>query len=130
MGLLDGGLAQSVYSAFKGKLLPGVIRRAVTPESGGLDARGDPIDVAYIEYPIEGFIEGYSDFLKGRDGIPETDAKVNFFAKSAPGFIPGKDDQARIGPAGSQWYQLRQAGTDPATALWTCRSFQIADPGE
>ncbi len=125
MGILDGPLAKSIYAGFKGKLQTGVIRQAAAPESGGLDAYGDPLDMLPVETPIEGFVETYDAAYAARASIPETDSKVCFFAQSAPEITPTIEDQIKMG---TRWFQIRKAGTDPATALWSCQSFEIAAP--
>lgn len=129
MALLTGDLAKKVFKAFKGKLLTGLIRQTVTPDSGALDDLGDPLDSAPVDTAIEGFTEDYSAYFRATAGIPDTDTKVNIFAESCPGLIPSKDDKVKlIGRFGAQWYQLRSAATDPATALWVCRAFPIPEP--
>lgn len=130
MGLLDGGLASSIYSAFKGRLLKGELRREVVPESGTTDDLGDPIDGAPETWPIEGFFENYDALFAARAGIPRTDLKVCFFAESLPdGFEPLQDDKVMLrNHLGEHWFQIRNAETDPAVALWECQSFKIRAP--
>lgn len=125
MGLLDGDLAESIYAGFKGRLIAGALRRILIPESGALDRLGDAIDVAPEDLPIEGFTEHYSAAFRAKAGIPQTDLNVCFFAATISGIRPLPDWQARLG---SKWYQLRAVDTDPATALWTCQSFEIPPP--
>jgi hypothetical protein len=118
-GLLQGQLASQIYAGFQGKLLKGTLRRPAP--SGGLDSFGDPNAVQILTWPCQGFVEGYNDFFRLRALIPETDSKVNIFAKSLPaGVAPLKDDQVLFN---GQWWQLRRAQTDPATALWVCQAF-------
>lgn len=130
MALLTGDLASQVFAAFKGKLLKGIIRQTVIPESGALDSHGDPIDSDPVDTAIEGFFENYDDAYKARAGIPLNDLQVNIFAKSCPGVTPTKDDVVKlIGTGGvAVWYQLRKVKTDPATAMWVCQSFVIPEP--
>ena len=129
MGFLEGSLAQAIYTGFKGKLLSGLIRQYSEPSSGALDAYGDPIDLSPTDTTIEGFTENYDDAYRARAGIPETDIKVNFFAKSAPGIVPTKDDIIKLtNNSVDHWYQVRRAQTDPATALWVCQAFAIEAP--
>lgn len=129
MGILDGTIAESIYAGFKGKLLVGIIRQQVTPDSGSLDAKGDPIELDPVDTPVEGFVDEYSAFFRAQAGIPDTDLKVCIFAKSAPAITPTKDDMVRFTQAGVEtWYQLRRADTDPARALWTCQGFVILAP--
>lgn len=127
MGILDGQLAQAVYAGFKGKLKTGLIRQEIAPASGALDGNGDPIDVSPVFTKIEGFTDQYSAFYKAQAGIPDTDLKVCWFAKSAPGVTPGRDDKIKIG---ATWYQVRDYRVDPATALWECQSFEIEPPAD
>src|ERR1700733_1819020 len=112
-GLLDGQLAKTVYAAFRGKLQNGTLWRAVPTISGGLDSQGDPLVTVPMTWPIQGFREDYSDFFRA-NGIPKTDSKINIFAQSiAQGTVaPLKDDKVNLA---GQWWQIRRAGTDPAT---------------
>lgn len=130
MGLLDGGLATSIYRGFKGRLLSGEIRQYVAPQSGGHDEFGDPAaTLVPVDTAIEGFTEDYDDAYAARAGIPGTDFKVNIFAQSAPAITPGKDDTGYFTRAGvKEWFQLREVRTDPAKALWTCQAFSIPEP--
>lgn len=130
MGLLDGDLARTVYAAFRGKLKSGVLRITDVPDDAVLDDYGDALGTPR-DLPIEGFTENYDAAYAARAGYPRTDLVVNIFAQSIPGIEPPKDAKVGIGPAGArQWYQIREAKTDPATALWQCRSFAIPDQGE
>lgn len=129
MGLLDYDLATQIYAGFKGRLLTGLIRQYSAPQSGALDSHGDPIDLAPVDTAIEGFTEGYDDAYRARAAIPSLDLKVNIFAKSCPGITPGKDNIVKFTRDGvGEWYQLRRAQTDPATALWVCQAFAIPEP--
>lgn len=131
--ILDGSLAQSIYDGFKGKLLTGTYSKRTVPDSGGLDALGDPQDVASTSYTFEGFIDLYSAITRAQAGIPDTDLKLCIFAKSLT-VEPERDGIAEItGPAGSiyvgKFYQVREKRIDPAGALWELQSFEIEDPG-
>lgn len=129
MGLLDGNLATAIYKGFKGKLLVGIIRQHTTPDSGSLDALGDPIEIDPVDTAMEGFVDGYSAFYRAQAGIPETDMKVCIFAKSCPSVTPSKDDLVRFTQAGVQtWYQVRAVAVDPALALWECQAFEVPEP--
>lgn len=129
MGFLDGDLAEAIYKGFKGKLSTGIIRQFSAPTSGALDEYGDPIEVAATDTDIEGFAEGYSEFYRAQAGIPETDLKVNIFAQSCPGVVPGKDDLVKLTRAGADtWYQVRKVAVDPAQALFTCQAFVVPEP--
>lgn len=135
MGLLDGGLAQSIHDGFTGKLLTAQLRKRSIPASGGLDRAGDPIvPPSPTDHPCEGFIDAYSAFTMAQAGIPDTDLKLCLFGKSLPnGVRPEKDDIAKItGPDGSiyagRWFQVRKSAIDPAGALWECQSFEIKAP--
>ncbi|HEY5412056.1 MAG TPA: hypothetical protein VIJ94_15145 [Caulobacteraceae bacterium] len=125
-GLLNGQLSKAIYAGFRGKLLKGQLWRSVISESGGLDARGDPLSTSPQTWNCQGFVENYDDAYRARAGIPETDSKVNIFAASLPnGVAPLKDDKVKMGIG---WWQLRKVGTDPATALWTCQAFECRAP--
>jgi len=129
MGILDGPLAQSIYDGFKGKLLSGTLRKNVEGDSGALDGKGDPIDVAPTDYDTEGFVDNYDDAYRARAGIPQTDVMVGIFGKSIDGVIVEKDDIASFTRSGvTTWYQVRRAKLDPAGALWDCQSFVIPEP--
>jgi hypothetical protein len=135
MGMLDGGLAQSIYDGFQGQLLQLSLRKSTQPTSGGLDDAGDPlVPPEPADLPCEGFIDLYSAFTRAQMSIPGTDLKLCIFGKSLPdGTVPAKDDICQVtGPAGSiyygRWYQLRDADCDPAGALWVSQSFEIKAP--
>lgn len=128
MSLLQGYLAQELYNGFRGKLLRATLWRAAPDVSAGLDDRGDPNLTTIFTWACQGFVEDYSDIFRLRAEIPETDSKVNIFAKSLPaGIAPLKDDKVQM-PAGQTWWQLRKVATDPATALWVCQSFRCEAP--
>lgn len=127
MALLDGDIAKKIFAAFKGKLQTGLIRQISAPSSGGTDEYGDDLDGAPTDTACEGFVEDYDDAYRARAGIPDLDVKVNIFGQSIPTITPGKDDKVQM-PTGGQWYQLRRAKKDPATALWTCQAFAIPEP--
>ncbi len=122
-GLLTGKIADAIFKGFKGKLLTGELRRE-TPNDI-LDEYGDPTLPTISYFSLEGFVDEFSDMYRVKAGIPDTDLKVNIFAKSAPTLTPTKDDKVLMNGV---WYQLRKVRTDPATALWTCQSFRIDPP--
>jgi hypothetical protein len=129
MGLLDGDLAESIYQGFKGKLLSGIFYQRIVPESGALDALGDPTDLGYTPTPCEGFTDGYSAFTRAQAGIPETDLKLCIFANSMPGVVPTQGNFAVLNTKlGPKWYEVRKRATDPAVALWECQAFEIPEP--
>lgn len=134
VGLLDGGLAGSIYRGFKGKLLKGVIRQPAVAADAVLDGHGDPTAAGTRDIKIEGFTEGYSRFTRAQAGIPATDLKLNIFAASAPGTTPAIDNLARLdrkagGRTTSQWYQIRgPVEIDPGGVLWVCQAFEIKAP--
>lgn len=124
--LLEGEIAKRVYSAFKGKLLSGTLRRESVDESSGLDEFGDPITQDASTWDCQGFVDEYSEFIRAQARIPDTDLKISIFAKSLPsGIRPVQGDQVKFR---GTWYQLRNADTDPAEALWVCRGYEIEDP--
>lgn len=131
---LDGPLAAALYAGFKGKMRAATLRKTVIPTSGGLDGRGDPLTTTGVRYGCEGFTEDYSELYKTQAGIPATDLKVCIFAASLQaGIAPAKQDQVMITgplPGGSNWYQIRDVRTDPATALWTCQAFLCPEPAD
>lgn len=129
MGLLDGDLRDSIYAAFKGKLLSGTLYGAEVPVSGALDALGDPLDVSRPEYPIEGFADAYSAFTHAQAGIPDTDLKLCFFGATIVGVVPQQGWVAKLLKKGvATWYEIRKEGIDPAGALWECQAFVVPQP--
>lgn len=128
--LFEGALASAIYAGFKGKLLKGVLRRETASGSAGLDSLGDPLATVVETWACQGFTDLYSAFYRSQAGIPDTDLKANIFAKSlAGGVVPTKDDQVKFTVSGvATWYQVRKVDVDPATALWVCQAFEIADP--
>lgn len=127
MGLLDGDLRQSIYDAFKGKLLSGEVRRKVRPSSGANDAHGDPVEVDEQIWSVEGFPDNFSRFTRAQAGIPDSTVKVCVFAQSAPSWGPHKDDLVRLG---LQWFKLGGGPLeiDPAGALWTLDGEKVEAP--
>ena len=130
MGMLDGDLAQSIYDGFRGVLLAGIIRQRAVPDSGGLDAHGDPLDLTPTDTELEGYFENYDSMYLARSGLPADSVKVAIFAKSCPAIIPTKDDLVKLTRGGvDRWFQLRRVQTDPAQALWECPdAFEIEEP--
>lgn len=129
-GILEGQLASAIYAGFKGKLSRATLWRRVLAASGALDQLGDSTEATPTTWGAEGFTDNYSDAFKAAAGIPVTDLKVCLFAKSLPaGVRPQKDDKVNLPAGSSNWYQLRKADTDPATALWTCQAYACAAPG-
>lgn len=119
-GLLDRRLSRSIFSGFKGKLHSGFIERAVVPAGTALDGNGDPAATVPQRTRIEGFVEGYSAFVRAQAGIPATDFKVNIFSASAPGFTPVVGDRGHLNGRG---FVLRgPVETDPAGVLWTAQA--------
>lgn len=130
MGLLDGDLAESIFRGFKGRLLAGILRQRAVPDSGALDALGDPEDLAQVDTSLEGFFEDYDAAYIARAALPKDSVKVCIFAKSCPDVTPTKDDLVRLTRAGiAYWFQLRRVQSDPASALWECPdAFRIPEP--
>lgn len=127
-GLLTGKIADAIFKGFKGKLLKGELRQE-TPV-GSLDPHGDASDTSIAYFAMEGFTDEFSEFYKKQAGIPESDIKVNIFAKSlASGVSPTKDDKVNFNTgSGIKWYQLRAVGIDPAEAMFTAPGFEIEPP--
>lgn len=125
-GLLEGQIANAIYNGFKNKLLKGTLRRVM---AATVNEAGDPLPASSQAWPMQGFVDLYSERYRAEFGVPDTDAVVNVFAKSLPtGVQPQKDDQVKFR---GQWYQLRTVVADPAQALWTCqRSFTIPEPSD
>jgi hypothetical protein len=124
--LLEGKIAKAVHKGLKGKLLRGTLRKNVSAVSTGLDDLGDPVDTAPESYRCEGFVDNYDAAYSARAGIPSTDVQINIIAGSLKkGIIPETDDKVLMK---GQWHQLREAKTDPATAMWVCRGFEIEPP--
>lgn len=122
--LLDGAIARIVAGAFRGKLKVTTLRKP--GRAGGLDDNGDAIPAPATTYSCEGYTDEYTAYFRAVAGIPQTDSKVCIIAGSLPrGIAPGRDDQVYVG---GKWYQLREANTDPATALWECQAYEIPEP--
>jgi membrane-bound ClpP family serine protease len=121
--ILQGPLANAIFAGFKDRLLVGTHRRETLGTT--LDEYGDPTGSTVTTTAVQGFVSGYNEFFRATAGIPDTDVKVNIFAKSAPDLVPTKDDLVLFN---SVWYQIRSVRVDPATALWTCQSFVTEAP--
>lgn len=130
MSLLEGDLANAIYTGFKGKLLSGRVIRKGAASSGGTDAHGDPIDVDDLEWDIEGFFDNFSRSVRGQAGIPDATVKVCIFAQSAPDYVPRKDDLVILGTVTPKWAQLAGGPQekDPAGAMWTLDATPIPAP--
>ena len=123
MSLLTGQIANEIFKGFKGKLLTGLIR---IESPATLDEYGDAVAPLVTTKSLEGFISRYSEYYHSNYNIPNTDLKVNIFAKSMEGdYIPTKDDKVQMNGV---WYQLRNVKTDPATAMFICQAFPIKAP--
>lgn len=121
MGLLSS-LPNTIYAAFKGKLLVGQYYRQLN--SGTLDELG----YATAPYATLGACQGFTDMQADTfsGNTSSTVLVACIFAKSLPdGFIPRKDDLVEFR---SQWYQFVDVKTNPAQALWTCKAFLTQIP--
>lgn len=134
-GLLDGGLAGSIYSSFKGRLLKGVIVQHALAPGAALDGHGDPTATVPKTTRLEGFSEGYSRFTRAQAGIPGTDVKVSIFSASMKGVEPAIGNQVRLdrklagGKTESRWYEIKgPIDIDPAGVLWECQASVIRAP--
>lgn len=118
---LEGQLAKAIASGFKGKLLKGTVERR---GSSGVDEYGDPVPSASSVFAIEGFLEGYSAFIRAQAGIPESDSKLTIIAGlSRPSFQPRAEDVVRI--SGKTFNLIRLTNTDPAIATYECQVSQV-----
>jgi hypothetical protein len=132
VGLLDGGLAKSVYEGFRGKLLPGSLIKTAAPVGAALDSHGDPVSTGAVTVLVEGFSEHYSAFVRATAGIPATDLKLNLFGAplSAAGVVPFKGDVCSLTRNGvPTWYLITgKCEVDPAGALWVCQAAETKAP--
>lgn len=128
-GLLEGEIANAIYQGFKGKLLKGTLTRKIADEEVELDKLGDPKNTEPTVWQVEGFTDAYSRFTKATAGIPDTDLRVNIFAKSLPtGVRPEMDDVVYFN---GEHYILRASiEVDPAGALWQCQASRTTVPEE
>lgn len=112
--LLEGSLAKTIGSAFKGLFLDAVLTRE-TPGTGG-----DPFDPpppVVTTYPCKGLVEAYSDYFRKNGLVDAADRKVLILATSLD-VKPQAGDRVTIQHI---TFTLSEISTDPATAVYECR---------
>jgi len=120
--LLESAIKAQVASAFRGRLLPGTLRRV--PYSS-VDALGDPTPGAPQTWSFDGIVDSFSAFFAAQAGIPATDSRILIIAGSLA-TPPQKDDQVKLR---GKWYQLRRlVEQDPAGATYIFSGYEIEDP--
>lgn len=120
--LLENQIRKTVASAFKGKLLKGVLRRYT---SDGMDANGDPLPGTKKDYPFEGIRDSFRAEYAVAAGIPTTDAKILIIGGSVA-VVPQKDDWVQLR---GQWNKVRKVvEIDPANATYTLAAFESGAP--
>lgn len=127
MSLLEGDLANSIWLAFKDRLLSGTATRRDPATSGALDDHGDPIDLEPLSWTVQGFTDQYSRNTRAVAGIPDTAVKVCIFSQSSPDYMPKQDDVVTLGTVSPKTVRILPGpiDIDPAGALWTCQGQEI-----
>lgn len=121
-GLLDGDfIAGLVNQHLSPQLPPGTLRRLSGATANSL---GDPVNTA-TTFTFRGFPDKISAFAKGRDGIPETDLKINIVAGSI-NTEPEREDEIQLK---GKWYRVRKIlEIDPVEALYVLQCYEIEGP--
>lgn len=112
--LLEGDLAKTIGSAFKGLFLDAVLTRE-TPGEGG-----DPFDPpppVVTTYDCKGLVEAYSDYFRKSGLVSQSDRKVLILAASLA-VKPQAGDRVTIQHI---TFTLSEVSADPATAVYECR---------
>jgi hypothetical protein len=119
---LAGSLANAIASGFKGKLLPGTLRKETAISR---DSVGDPV-VTTADYAVQGFVENYDATVRAKAGIPSTDSKITLIAGLC-GAAPSIGDKIMFssGVYAGQWWQARDVAIDPAGATFEAQSFRV-----
>ena len=123
--LLTGEFKARMTARFKGKLLPGTLRREVP--GAGVDAYGDPNAGTIQIFSFEGMRQTYDARFRAQAGIPDTDVGIFLLlGLVSPETEPRPGDQVSID---DQWYQVRHIDEiDPASVSMLLQCFEIADP--
>lgn len=114
---LAGSLANAIASGFRGKLLPGTLRKNTTTSR---DSFGDPVSTT-ADYAVQGLQETYSALIIAAGGVPATDVKLLLIAGLC-GAAPAIGDKIQMN---GQWFQVRDVKIDPAGATYECQSFRV-----
>jgi len=114
---LAGSLANAIAAGFRGKLLPGTLRKNTTASR---DSVGDPI-VTTADYAVQGLQETYSAVIVAMGGVPATDVKLLLIAGLCAA-APAIGDKVQMN---GQWFQVRDVKIDPAGATYECQSFKV-----
>jgi len=125
VSLLESAIKKQVAAGFKGKLLPGTLRRETHTTTNGF---GDPVSPTVTTYAFEGIRETFDAGYAAGAGIPETDVKVLIIAGllAAAAGQPRKGDKVFINGA---WHEVRRIiGIDPAGATYSLQCYEIDAP--
>jgi hypothetical protein len=114
---LAGSLANAIAAGFRGKLLPGTLRKETAVSR---DSVGDPV-VTTADYAVQGLQETYGALIIAAGGIPSTDIKLLLIAGLC-GAAPAIGDKVQMN---GQWFQVRNVNIDPAGATYECQSFRV-----
>lgn len=116
MGLLDGGLAAVFGGAFGPLFLDGTLHvESLVPDGeGGFTS-------TFVDHPVKGMVDSYSDAYRTQFGIPETDVKLIVLQFGATG-APSTDAQITL--RGTR-YSIQSIEQDPAQAAWTIRGRPV-----
>ena len=114
---LAGSLANAIAAGFRGKLLPGTLRKVTTASR---DSKGDPVTTT-ADYAVQGLQDTYSAIMRKMAGIPETDVKLLLIAGLC-GAAPAIGDKVQMN---GQWFQVRDVSIDPASATFECQSYKV-----
>lgn len=116
MGLLTGGLAQTIHSAMKGLFLDAVLLRDVPGVSSD---PADPSPPVRSSYPCKAIADTYSSFDVASGLADSTDAKILILSKSLS-FRPVAGDKISLN--GGKPLSIVRVTTDPAMAVWECQA--------
>lgn len=122
MGLLDGSLAGTVFNAFRGIMLNGLLHPAglVSNGKGGFNkAPGTPI-------PVKCMIDPATQTMREADGFRDTDVALLILA-SAEGIQITLDHEITITRrgVGTRYRILPPLALDAAFTHWLCRGRAI-----
>jgi len=112
-------IRKQLAAGFKGKLLPGVIRKFIYT----VDQYGDRQTIGYNDYPFKsGIREAFDARYRAQALIPETDVKLLILLGSTS-VQPAQADKVQLQ---GLWYEVRQVlEIDPATASISLQCFAV-----
>lgn len=113
---LEGSLARQVNSALQGIFLAATLSRDTLDSSG--DAVFDPPAPTTQTYSCRAIVDVYSKYLISQGMVQANERKVLILAQSLT-VSPVPGDRVTVQGA---TYEILDVSTDPATAVWECRS--------